>query len=311
MYLDALLIFGSSFIVYFLPVAVWKGLPLIPLLIAFSFPHFVATYVIWGSKRQLWLTEKLGLFYPFIFLSFCWLAEQSAERAVSSLPYQLTYIYLIYHFARQMYGAALWGAYRLNFKPSKELKICFNAWFLGVPLCALYNGFLNKPPRVLFYHEVQPWVLPQWPVLILWTALGLILFLVLFFSAKDYHRQRSSGLLWPLVMLLLPLFWFLPPFHSAEWVPLIPLLHALQYAPFWGRLLWSSTTPLLYKIGHYLAFVLLGWIIFRWLPLSLSDALSSSAVYAAWIAMLNAHHFWIDSRIWKLKDEKNSVLFTS
>lgn len=311
MYLEALLIFGTSFIVYLLPVAVWKGLPLIPLLIAFSFPHFVATYVIWGTKRRLWETEKLGLAFPLIFILGCWLADLSPNRYINSLPYHLTYIYLVYHFARQMYGASMWGAYRLRFRPGSNLKLGLNFWFLIVPFTALYSGFRTNPPTVLFYHEVLSWPLPEWPVFVLWITLAATLVFVLILSVKEYLTQKSAGVLWPLIMLLLPLFWFLPPFHTAEWVPLVPLLHALQYLPFWGKLLWKSTTPLFYKIGQYLLFVLFGWFLFRWFPLSISNIFSTSKVYAIWIAMLNAHHFWIDSRIWKLRDEKNSALFIS
>jgi len=310
MRLDAVMVWGVSLLLLLLPLSIWQGLPLIPLLIAFSFPHFVATYVIWQGKVTSWRQEWAALGFPVAYLGLCWWAE-SGPGWVKSLPYQLTYLYLVYHFARQTYGAALWGGLRLGCQFTRPQKRWLGLWFLSVPSTAIYAFFAQTKPRTLFYHPIKPWILPTAPIPYLYLLLGVILVGTMISLGLHYHQQKKAGVLWPVVMLALPLIWFLPPFHASQWVPLIPLLHAIQYAPFWSKLLWASPTPWYKKCAHYLAFVAVGWLLFRWMPLRLVDLTNITVFYAMWIGMLNAHHFLIDGRIWKLSDEKNRALFTS
>lgn len=310
MKMAGLLVWGVSFLLWFLPVKVWQGLDPVPMLIAFSFPHFMATYVIWGTKRRSWKQEWPSLAFPVAFLGLCYLLEKTGNRALSSIPFHLTYGYLIYHFGQQTFGASLWGGYQLGMRPSPVLKRALQVWFLAVPFVSTYTLYAEKTPRVLFYYTVKSWSPPIVVIPYLYLMLGIVLLSVLFFMARHYQQHRETGVLWPIAMLSLPLIWFLPPFRSPYWIPIIPLLHALQYAPFWSRMLWSSTTPWWHKCLHYLAFVAMGWVVFRGLAYNINYFTGGAISYGAWIAMLNAHHFWIDGRIWKLSDEQNRALFT-
>lgn len=310
MKIDAALIWGLSLALCFLPDGLWQGAPMIPLLILFSFPHFVATYVIWGTRLTSWKSEILAMAFPLVFLATCAVLEGQRGWA-ASLPYLGTYLYLTYHFARQCFGAAWWGSLRLGCHFGRFTRYWLEAWFLVVPAVALYALFSQRPPRTLFYHEVQLQQLPPEAVPSLYVLIGLVLVATCAALMLHYHRTRQRGVLWSFVMLAIPLIWFLPPFQSAEWIPLIPLLHALQYAPFWGRLLWHKPTPWYLKCAHYGVFVLAGWVLFRWWPLRLVGLTGHYWWYGAWIAMLNAHHFWIDGRIWRLRDQRNQALFTS
>lgn len=303
-HLDAVFILGASILLILLPREVWPKLPLTPSLVLLSYPHFVATYLIWLVKKRSWREEWWPVLFPCLFLAAC-LGTERLSLTWSGLPYKLTYLYLLYHFAQQTYGASLWLVYRNGGQLGAGIKRGLRAWLLLVPLCAAYQVEVFRAPSTLFFHPVEKWALPLGGLEVLWGLLGVCALLLLALIVRDYHRRRDKTLLWVLGTMALQLWWFLPPFFSSVWVQVIPLLHALQYVPFWSRLWWTRPLPWGHKALHYLGFMLGGYLLFRFIPWQ------GLGFGARWVALLNAHHFVIDGRIWKLRDERNRPLFES
>ncbi len=308
---DAFFIWGLSFSLLLLPVGVIRGQSLEGLMILISYPHFVATYALWGQRVKNWKQEWLPTAFPFVFLGIVQLTGTMADDFWRSLPYKLTYLYLLYHFALQIFGAALWGAYRSGFQIGRRSKVLLRFWFLILPLCSWYQQELLSPVWRIFYFEVAAWTLPAegLSTLLITAWLGSVVLTISLFL--DYRRSTSLGVLWIFAVAAVPVIWFLPPFRRGEWLPLLPLLHAIQYMPFWRRLLWPASNEVTWikKILVYGLFVLAGWLLFRFLPLQVAVPFMGVHAVSMWIAMLNAHHFVIDGRIWKLRDQKNQTLF--
>lgn len=309
---DAFFIWGLSFSLLLLPVGAVYKLNQEWLLILISYPHFVATYALWGQRVRNWKEEWLPMAFPFVFLMVLQLTSSMADDFWRSLPYKLTYLYLLYHFALQIFGAALWGGYRGGFAVSARTKHILRAWFLLLPACSWYQQELLSPVWRIFYFEVSAWSIPAWGLttllLAVWGGLG-VLTVSLFL---DYRQAPGRGILWIFAVAIVPVLWFLPPFQRGEWLPLLPLLHAAQYLPFWRRLLWPDTQKpqLAVRALTYGGFMLVGWLLFRAAPLQLAVPWLGVQAMSMWIAMLNAHHFVIDGRIWKLSDQKNRALFS-
>jgi hypothetical protein len=309
MILDSIMIWGVSFSLLFLPFSLVSGLAGTPWLIALSFPHFVATYVVWARWVRSWRQEWWPLLFPFLFLGAVFASGAYFGPAIKGVIFKLTYVYLLYHFGQQLYGVALWGGYKQKFALRATSKWVLRSWFLLLPFSYWYQQEISSGVTVVFYQEVIPFRLPEMGFTVLLSLIGVNVLALLAAAFFDYQKKPSKGVLWILAVAALPVLWFLPPFQRAEWIPLIPLLHAVQYMPFWSRMIWKEKTPWYYRPLVYGLFVAVGWLLFRYLPMGQFAAAGRLDWVAAWIAMLNAHHFVIDGRIWKLRDEKNGALF--
>lgn len=277
------------------------------LFLIFSFPHFMATYWVWISRVKSWKNEWIPLSFPLLYLVLFFLATKEVF-GVNGVEYILkfSYLYLLYHFTQQLYGVTLWLNYKNGVVYSEKRK-----WLLrGLYLVAGFYAWLEMEMRgvvnILFYHSVSSWNLPSEYItagFILIFALTVINMSLCFY---DYFKFKNIKSLIALAPMGVAWLWFLPPFNQ-KMIFLLPVFHGIQYLPFIkmkGRAL-SSIHWFILSV----TFVASGWVFFRWLPFQIQTTVFAGTLWPALIiSLLNNHHFFIDGRIWKLRDVENQDL---
>lgn len=302
------LIAGLSYFILLLSLAGPQDL-LLPyiswLMILFSFPHFMGTYWVWGSRVKNWKNEWWALIFPFVYIGL-FLSARSLNSEYYNLDslLKLSYLYLLYHFAQQLYGITLWWG--MNFKQfySPVRKHFLRALFLFASFYTWLEMETREVVGVLFYHPVVGWNLPS-EIISLTFYLVLILSGILFFwSFWDFFKYKSTRSFIPLAPIGLCWIWFLPPINQKMSL-ILPVLHGLQYFPF--IMMKAKHLSQLKRIQLIGLSILAGWVFFRWLPFKV--ALMEGTLWPALvISLMNNHHFIIDGRIWKLRDPANQDL---
>jgi hypothetical protein len=277
-------------------------------MVLFSFPHFVATYIVWGTKVSSWKSEWIPILFPLFYVCFFFYVYKSESSYLSvEIILKLTYLYLVYHFAQQLYGVTLWSSakYQQNF--TKRRKYILRALFLSSALYAWLEMEMREASNVLFYHSVTSWKLSSSYLSICFFAvLGLSLILIAL-GFKDFFKKKTLKVFVPLLSIGLTWIWFLPPINH-KMILFLPMLHGIQYYPFIFMKAKNISRIKLYQLA--ILSVCVGWILFRWLPFNIS-LLNGTLWPALVLSTLNIHHFIIDGRIWKLSDPSNRDLASS
>lgn len=277
------------------------------LFLIFSFPHFMATYWVWISRVKSWKNEWLPLSFPLFYLVIFIVATKGflGEHGVE-IVLKFSYLYLLYHFAQQLYGITLWLNYKNGVNYSGNRKLLVRSFYLAACLYAWMEMEMRGVVNILFYHSVSSWNLPSQYIsfgFFLIFALTLINLSLCFF---DYFKFKKLNSLLALAPMGLAWLWFLPPFNQ-KMIFLLPVFHGIQYLPF-IKMKGRSLTGI-YWIAMSLVFVATGWFFFRWLPFHLPQTMLEGTLWPALIlTLLNNHHFFIDGRIWKLRDSENQDL---
>lgn len=310
MVLNFILINGVSFIFFFLSqMAFAKTLSaFLPyLLILLSFPHFILTYWIWMKRVDSWKQEKWPLIFPLIYLNlFITSALYPLEWLNPQLLVKLSYYYLLYHFAQQLYGVTVWLSFSYGVKLDRWTKYTLRAFFLTCASYAMFDLELRGATNVLFYLETPVLKFPSELLLTNFAVVGAVFVVLMGLILKNFYANKSIREFLPLAGMSVATLWFIPPF-SHGMIFFLPIIHSLQYFPF---IYMKNRGLTLYKwIGTGALAIFAGWIFFRGIPLLLPTG------WPLWPAMiltlLNNHHFIIDGRIWKLRDKKNEDLFSA
>lgn len=284
-------------------------IPLVPiLLILLSFPHFMMTYVVWFSRIKNWKTELWPLAFPFIYCLVFFGTYYSGSGLIDiALLVKLSYCYLLYHFAQQLYGTNLWLSYSQGTILSNLEKWIFKSFVL---ICAFYGLLvleLNGSINFLFYYSVPLWPIPSSVITGSFVLCSCLFLVLLSMRLRSFYKNARVTEIYPLVGYSVGLFWFFPPF-TYNIAIFLPLIHALQYAPFLMMKLKHKDRKVI--VGLFAFAILSGYLFFKWLPFYAPLAGMPSPVWAAFIlTLLNNHHFIIDGRIWKLRDEANKDLW--
>lgn len=314
MLLNLILINGLSFIFFILlqlnevKTSLTSFLPWF--LIIFSFPHFMLTYWIWVKRVGRWHDEWPAILFPFFYsaLFFVIYFYPMSFLTIDELI-RFSYAYLLYHFVQQLFGVTLWLSYQYRIALMSWQKRALRAFFLMSGLYAYFDLELRGGAKVLFYREISQVSLSSDFVIGSFILVGLLFVINLGFIVKNYLETKSLRSFAPLGGMLVAGLWFIPPFGH-QMVLFLPVLHAFQYFPFIvmkerSQKKWRLTVLFAGAIGA-------GWILFRVLPFSTLQFLSPDVglIFPAFVlTLLNNHHFVIDGRIWKLRDERNKELF--
>ena len=275
-------------------------LPYLPfLLIAFSFPHFLATYWIWIKRIKSVKDEIWPLLFPLIYIGLFIYGPIPISIIV-----KLSYSYLIYHFSQQLYGVALWSTSK-GLTLARWEKHFLRTYFLVNGFYALLDFERRGVAKVLFYYETPSLEIPA--SLIIGTfSLSLILLALILGRIGYLFLKTSQKSLFVLIAFVgLSLVWFVPPF-SYEMVLFLPIIHALQFLPL-ARLKLSKVSKVEWISGVF-SCLILGWFFFRFLPHMEFRYFSHGIWPVLVLTLLNNHHFIIEGRIWKLRDPQNSDL---
>lgn len=280
------------------------------LFMLFSFPHFMATYWIWSSRVKEWRNEWIPVLFPAFYLVVFmaatkgWLGESAVEMLL-----KLSYLYLLYHFAQQLFGVTLWINGKSKIFYSSNHKLFLRGLFLFSGLYAWLEMEMRGVVNVLFYYPVSSWGLHSDYLVVVFFLVASFSLVNIFWSFYDFFKTKELKHLLSIGPIGLAWLWFIPPLNQ-NIVLFLPLLHGIQYLPFVkikARKL-SLSKWLLLVVG----FIATGWIFFRWLPFYLPLHPLPGTLWPAMIlSLLNNHHFLIDGRIWKLRDPENKDLLTS
>lgn len=280
---------------------------LISLLILFSFPHFMVTYWIWFKRVQDWRREWLPIIFPILYVAFFLSIFYFKPTFIDiSTLIKLSYCYLLYHFAQQLYGSNLWLNHSLKVSFSNFEKYGFRALALMSAFYALTMLEMSGAASSLFYHRAAHWNFSASFISGLFYVV-LVLFLILTsLRIKNFMKNRELKELYPFMGYIICFIWFFPP--SLHGLALfLPIVHALQYSPFVFMKLKDSTKIKL--AATFAISISAGYFFFRWIPFQdLGEALPTTIWAPLVLTTLNNHHFVIDGRIWKLGDPQNKDL---
>lgn len=301
------LIFGTSYIC--LPLLMFVGsdrLSFLPLgLLLISFPHFFLTYWVWARGKRSWINEWLPLSFPiFYFVTFCSLYYLKHPLISVEALLKVSYLYLLYHFAQQLYGITLWTSIKWNIDLSKSRKHLIRGLFLTTSFYSWLEMESRGEVLYLFYHPVPSWRLSSDYLIIAFSLVLCLSVIIVFMSFWDFFQKKNLRMVYLLAPIGLSWLWFIPPLNK-DLIYYLPVLHGLQYMPF----IFLKTKDLSKSGKLFLAVgsVGIGWFFFRWLPFGVS-ILEGTLWPALVLSLLNNHHFIIDGRIWKLRDPANQVL---
>lgn len=277
------------------------------LFLVFSFPHFMATYWVWFSRVESWKKEWLPLSFPLVYVLIFFMATKGLFGADAvEIILKSSYLYLLYHFAQQLYGVTLWLGYKSGVVYSIYQKLSLRAFFIVAALYAWIEMETRGVVNILFYHSVSHWNLPSEYVTASFFLVFVFTLISIVWCLMSYFKSKNAKRLLTLIPMGVAWLWFLPPFNQ-NMILLLPIFHGIQYLPFIklkGRAL--SGTYWLVLSG---VFIGLGWFFFRWLPFHLPVTTFEGTLWPAFIlTLLNNHHFFIDGRIWKLRDPSNQDL---
>lgn len=272
----------------------------------FSFPHFIISYYLWWTHHKRGKFDILVWLFPLLFWPFIFYVNSRPElQSLLNYLIQFSYLYLIYHFLRQFYGVIVWQYNQQNIFVSNLKKKFINFFLLSIGLFSWAILQNKSQSMVLFYYKVDNFFFPS-EVVTLFFFIALFAFCLFFiYDFVDWFRKKHSlAFFLPYLTILSALLWFYPGLvNNATWFMLIPILHAVQYIPFWYQKLNLSLRGKKLYLLYSLSF-LCGILAFRELPLKLNDFMKNDIGYMAMILFLNLHHFIIDGFIWKRKDNR-------
>src|SRR5690606_22624295 len=203
----------------------------------FSFPHFIISYYLWWKNREGLAQETSVWLAPIIFwASLIYFSTTENIQAIEMIV-QLSYLYLIYHFLRQFYGIVLWQSYNQGINLSKFKKNFINYIFLSLGLFYWVSLESKTSSMTLFYFRVTNYHFHA--DIVTYIFLNALISFMLFFIYDFYlwfrNKEKLSFFL-PYLTIMSAYLWFYPGFsETLRWALALPILHALQYIPFWFK----------------------------------------------------------------------------
>jgi hypothetical protein len=296
--------------------ATWQNETLVAsVMFAIVFPHFMASYrLAYRSKESILRYKAATIYVPIAMILYAaWALTRAEEDGVYvHLFVVVAGLYTGIHYVGQAWGmmAAFSALEGLRFEPL-ERRLARGGMFV----LALWHAtsFLvggAEPPEALLpylerLHQVVGFLVPASFAV---SALGVAMF------ARRIGRVPPVRMLIPWISLYIWYAVFAGHPLGAFWVQ---VAHSVQYLIFPARMEWNRgaasarVTPVVRMLGWYAALFVAGWFFFRFGTTLLSDALlgpGNTQTEAARLipivvtAFLNAHHYFTDGCIWKLRD---------
>ncbi len=307
-------------------------------------PHFSVTYLIFyrdvqrralgdvWSKAQRGRYWIAGLLVPLVLVGWAGTALASRSAASLGLMMELMFVLVGWHYVKQGFGvlsvlSARRGVQYSALERRAILAHCFAGWAYA---WANPSGPAREVEQsgVVYVALARPALLELVSgVAFVGTALAAAWVL-----ARKWRREGTAPPLAPLVGLLVSV-WAWTVFSSVDplMVYLIPALHSVQYLYFVWLLrrgappsddagFGPSSRQRLVALS--LTALVLGWVLFRGAPAlldgafggragRLSDlqlALGPTPFFAAFFAVVNVHHYFMDHVIWRRENPETRAL---
>lgn len=250
---------------------------------------------------------------------------------IMGLSIWLMYFTVGWHYCKQVFGCmmvyAFYDGYQLSnwqrslFKWSVISVAFYQFVYMALSMESYASGGSIQDPRFQGFYMTSIG-LPHW--MLSWSTFAMIILAicgvtVLFLNYTKSKQLPSWNFLVPWVAFYI---WWVPMDNLPEYYLLmVPFFHSLQYLPFALRVenakikkdRWYNA-QVSFRILLLLA---AGLLAFEFIPSILDKKLETDIYQSAWFfasafaVFINIHHFFIDSVVWKLKDQevKNSLLY--
>jgi hypothetical protein len=280
-------------------------------------PHYAATYRrAYGSKEIIRDHPLVTLLVPVLLIAGALAAVRSS---VFGPLYFLAYVaWSGFHYSRQSLGVAM--IYPLRQKARLDAR---EKRLLGLPLYASWILSLVGLTRLGVSarngaYEIASALTPVHAPT--WLLVALLLPLAATFAgvALVATERRRRGAPLPrvcLAVIVTQVVWFgVGMFHPYFNIVLVPVFHSLQYLALTGWHFTRAQRPArLVTFAAYILVVLLlglvinpGLLIF-FVPTDVSA--HALTVGAAVISAINLHHFLLDGRIWRMREQRVAQAF--
>jgi len=305
-------------------------------------PHFSVTYLLFYGDARARLRDPAtpplqrvryvvaGLVVPVALVG--WAASALAARSAHSLGLLIQTMFLLvgWHYVKQGFGVMTVLAARrgVRFSPRERLAIlahCYAGW--AYAWASPFDPGREVEEKGVVYTSIAhpPGLERLTHVVFLASAVVLVVVLV-----AKWRRERRLPIVTPLVALVCSV-WVWSVYSSAD--PLvvyaIPALHSLQYLYFvWllkGTEAREREGPPWFeraagaRLGLLAVAALgLGWVLFHGAPSALDDFLvprrwrytdmGPTPYFASLFAIVNIHHYFMDTVIWRRDNPKTRYL---
>ncbi len=305
-------------------------------------PHFSVTYLLFYGDARARLRDPAtpplqraryvvaGLVVPVALVG--WAASALAARSAHSLGLLIQTMFLLvgWHYVKQGFGVMTVLAARrgVRFSQRERLAIlahCYAGW--AYAWASPFDPGREVEEKGVVYTSVAhpPGLERLTHVLFLASAVVLVVVLV-----AKWRRERRLPIVTPLLALVCSV-WVWSVYSSAD--PLvvyaIPALHSLQYLYFVWLLKGTEAReregpPWFEKAAGTrlgllaVAALGLGWVLFHGAPSALDDFLvprrwrttdmGPTPYFAALFAIVNIHHYFMDTVIWRRDNPKTRYL---
>ncbi|HET6284646.1 MAG TPA: hypothetical protein VFH73_27060 [Polyangia bacterium] len=294
------------------------GLLATALTIAFSGPHYAATYRRAYASREIIRSHPVVTVLAPVLLAIAVALALRFPATVAPLFVVLYVIWSGYHYSGQSLGLALLyplrQGHRLDVGEKRLLAFpLYVSWLVSlVGLLRVDGAVRNSAYRVV--RDTALGVRLQLPpASVPWVLGAGIALLIASFSAVALlavrRRRRAVPLPWPVYgIVLTQAIWFgWGLFYPLLNIVLVPIFHGLQYLALtsWhqckGR---GPAGPRAFAL-YAGTVLLLGLVINPGLFLLIDDLPGEPLLVGALlISLLNVHHFLMDGRIWRLRERR-------
>lgn len=283
------------------------------LLILFSYPHFIASYF-WFYKNKTLSQENrfVGKYLPVMIIALLILVYSLKVDFLLQGLLIAAWILLFWHFAKQSYGCSVFLG-RQGFPLTSKSLLLYS--YLSLAGFGFLNIQKQESQILLFKSYVRVFKVPEMFSLALLAAAWILFFAFVATYAKQAGSETTAEKLKKISVISIPwvanLMWF-STWTVESFFVLIPVFHALQYAPFIlqgiSRLQNESKAFIKSLVSifviSFLFFVGLPLIVNSWWPEIAQGLVTSVFIF------FNLHHFFIDSVGWRLSQESlRKILF--
>jgi hypothetical protein len=286
------------------------------LTLLFVGPHYAATYRRAYFNPAVWRAHPVVTLVVPVALAVTAVAAVRWPGTVGAAYFAAYVVWSGYHYSEQSLGLALLFPLRAGARLTRAEKRfialpLYGSWLLSLLGLASFDVAMRNPAYQLTRDVFLPVRLPA-------GLLGAAMVCVLGSSVSVVVlalRRRRAGLPFPAPVFLIvgaQLLWFC----GGLWNPflnvvLVPIFHGAQYLALTG---WHQTRGRPARaFALYAATVLLLGLAVNPGLLALGRALGGSTpvVAAAVLSFINLHHFLMDGRIWRLREQRVAASFVS
>ena len=304
-------------------------------------PHFSVTYLLFykdakrralGDAYPRWLRWRYvlaGFVVPGLLVLWATWAITTRSAPAMGLMLQLMFFLVGWHYVKQGFGVLAVLSARAGVRYSARerallLGHCFAAWIYA-RMSPFDPGTEYEEHGVVFRSLAHPaWAEPVTFVVFVLSALALVWALL--------KKQRTQGgLPWLPLLYFMVTVWLWVVYSSLDplMVYMIPALHSVQYLYFvWllkrnearaeqGPPLFKRSVPT--RLGILAASAVgLAWLLFHGAPETLDelsqagaagqDDLGSTPFVAAFVTIVNLHHYFMDNVIWRRENPETRFL---